>query len=42
MGTALLAAFALWTAMVQFVDVRPVGQNGRTSASQYSTPGSTD
>lgn len=28
MGTALLAAFALWTAMVQLVDVRPVGQNG--------------
>ncbi len=28
MGTALLAAFALWTALVQLVDVRPVGQNG--------------
>ena len=28
MGTALLAAFGLWTAMVQLVDVRPVGQNG--------------
>ena len=27
-GTALLAAFGLWTAMVQLVDVRPVGQNG--------------
>ena len=27
-GTALLAAFALWTALVQLVDVRPVGQNG--------------
>ena len=27
-GTALLAAFALWTALVQIVDVRPVGQNG--------------
>jgi len=27
-GTALLAAFVLWTAMVQLVDVRPVGQNG--------------
>ncbi len=28
MGVALLAAFALWTALVQLVDVRPVGQNG--------------
>ena len=28
MGAALLAAFALWTAMVQLVDVRAVGQNG--------------
>ena len=28
MGTALIAAFALWTALVQLVDVRPVGQNG--------------
>ena len=27
-GAALLAAFALWTALVQIVDVRPVGQNG--------------
>lgn len=27
-GVALLAAFALWTALVQTVDVRPVGQNG--------------
>lgn len=27
-GTALLAAFVLWTALVQLVDVRPVGQNG--------------
>ena len=27
-GTALLVAFALWTALVQIVDVRPVGQNG--------------
>ena len=27
-GAALLAAFALWTALVQLVDVRPVGQNG--------------
>ena len=27
-GVALLAAFALWTALVQLVDVRPVGQNG--------------
>ncbi|WP_172136747.1 phosphatase PAP2 family protein [Adlercreutzia sp. ZJ473] len=27
-GLALLAAFALWTALVQCVDVRPVGQNG--------------
>ncbi len=28
MGAALLAAFALWTALVQLVDVQPVGQNG--------------
>ena len=28
MGSALLAAFALWTALVQLVDVRPVGQSG--------------
>ena len=27
-GTVLIAAFALWTALVQIVDVRPVGQNG--------------
>ena len=27
-GAALLASFALWTALVQLVDVRPVGQNG--------------
>ncbi len=27
-GTALLAAFALWTALVQIVDVQPVGQRG--------------
>ena len=27
-GTALLAAFATWTALVQLVDVQPVGQNG--------------
>ncbi len=27
-GPALLAAFALWTALVQCVDVRPVGLNG--------------
>ena len=27
-GVVLLAAFALWTALVQLVDVRPVGQNG--------------
>ena len=27
-GAALLAAFALWTALVKLVDVRPVGQNG--------------
>lgn len=27
-GAALLAAFALWTALIQLVDVRPVGQNG--------------
>ena len=27
-GAALLAAFALWTALVHLVDVRPVGQNG--------------
>ena len=27
-GVALLAAFALWTALVQLVDVRPVGQRG--------------
>lgn len=27
-GIALLAAFALWTALVQCVDVQPVGQNG--------------
>lgn len=27
-GMALLAAFALWTALIQFVDVQPVGQNG--------------
>ena len=28
LGAALLAAFALWTALVQLVDVQPVGQNG--------------
>ena len=27
-GAALFAAFALWTALVQLVDVRPVGQKG--------------
>lgn len=27
-GMALLASFALWTALVQIVDVQPVGQNG--------------
>ena len=27
-GTALLVAFVLWTALVQLVDVRPVGQSG--------------
>ena len=27
-GLALLAAFALWTALVQLVDVQSVGQNG--------------
>lgn len=28
LGGALVAAFALWTALIQCVDVRPVGQNG--------------
>ncbi len=28
LGAVLLAAFALWTALVQLVDVQPVGQNG--------------
>ena len=28
MGATLLATFALWTALVQLVDVQPVGQNG--------------
>ncbi len=27
-GVALLAAFILWTVLIQCVDVRPVGQNG--------------
>lgn len=27
-GLALLAAFALWTGLIQCVDVQPVGQNG--------------
>ena len=27
-GTALLAAFVLWTALVQLEDVQPAGQNG--------------
>ena len=27
-GAALLVAFALWTVLVQLVDVQPVGQNG--------------
>ena len=27
-GMALLASFVLWTALVQIVDVQPVGQNG--------------
>lgn len=27
-GAALLAAFVLWTALIQLVDVQPVGQNG--------------
>ena len=27
-GSALLAAFAAWTALVQIVDVQPLGQNG--------------
>ncbi len=27
-GLALLAAFALWTGLIQHVDVQPVGQNG--------------
>jgi undecaprenyl-diphosphatase len=27
-GIALLAGFALWTALIQLVDVQPVGQNG--------------
>lgn len=27
-GLALLAAFALWTVLIQCVDVQPVGQNG--------------
>lgn len=27
-GATLLAAFALWTALIQHVDVQPVGQNG--------------
>ena len=27
-GATLLATFALWTALVQLVDVQPVGQNG--------------
>lgn len=27
-GATLLTAFALWTALIQLVDVRPVGQNG--------------
>lgn len=27
-GGALIAIFALWTALIQCVDVRPVGQNG--------------
>ena len=27
-GLALLAAFMLWTALIQLVDVQPIGQNG--------------
>lgn len=34
-GAAPLAAFALWTALVQSVDVQPVGQN-RTETSPLS------
>lgn len=28
LGVVLIAAFALWTALVQLVDVQPIGQNG--------------
>ena len=28
LGIALIAVFALWTVLIQCVDVRPVGQNG--------------
>ena len=27
-GSILLVAFAIWTILIQTVDVRPVGQNG--------------
>ncbi len=27
-GSVLVAAFALWTGLIQCVDVQPVGQNG--------------
>ena len=28
MGSMLVVAFAVWTALIQIVDVQPVGQNG--------------
>lgn len=41
-GTALLAAFVLWTALVQLVGVQLIGQNGTlVSDSRHSTYGST-
>ena len=36
MGAVLLAVFALWTALVQLVDVQPTEQNGTGSCERHS------
>lgn len=38
-GGILIVAFAVWTALIQMVDVQPLGQNGTNIGFQHSIAG---
>ena len=40
-GSIFLAMFAVWTALIQSVDVQPLGQNGTSMDLQHSIAGFT-